>query len=143
MADQHEPDAPTPPPDSRVEGEPEKASDGGPGEISGAVSEEEMEDETCGFCKFMKAGPCGTVFKSWELCIDKHREDKTDFVESCLEPTKLLKECMERNPEYYAPVLDLEKEGEEQGEVDEQRDTADKTAAESESKDDAKNAQST
>eukprot|EP00976_Prorocentrum_cordatum_P051964 1049575-Prorocentrum_minimum.AAC.10 len=28
--------------------------------------------------------------------------------------TKLLKECMEKNPEYYAPVLDLEKEGEEQ-----------------------------
>ena len=24
--------------------------------------------------------------QNWELCIDKHREENTDFVESCLEP---------------------------------------------------------
>jgi hypothetical protein len=38
-------------------------SDGGTSEHSGKIPEEELEEETCGFCKFMKAGPCGTVFK--------------------------------------------------------------------------------
>ena len=32
------------------------------------------------------------------------------FVESCLEPTRALKECMEANPEYYAPMLEAEAE---------------------------------
>ena len=31
--------------------------------VDGQVAQEELEEETCGFCKFMKAGPCGTVFK--------------------------------------------------------------------------------
>mmetsp|Transcript_16452 Transcript_16452/g.27671 ORF Transcript_16452/g.27671 Transcript_16452/m.27671 type:complete len:156 (-) Transcript_16452:274-741(-) len=89
-------------------------SDGGTSEHSGKIPDEELEEETCGFCKFMKAGPCGTVFKAWEDCIDEHKEDKTDYVMSCLEPTKQLKACMELNPEYYGPVLELEKEEEEQ-----------------------------
>ena len=32
------------------------------------VALEELEEETCGFCKFMKAGPCGTVFKVGCAC---------------------------------------------------------------------------
>lgn len=31
--------------------------------VDGSVMDEDLEEETCGFCKFMKAGPCGTVFK--------------------------------------------------------------------------------
>lgn len=27
----------------------------------------------CGFCKFMKAGPCGELFIAWEACVDKVR----------------------------------------------------------------------
>ena len=31
-------------------------------------------------------------------------------MESCLEPTRALKECMEAHPEYYAPMLEAEAE---------------------------------
>ena len=37
----------------------------------------------CGFCKFMKAGPCGAVFQAWEDCIDRARDSGVDFVELC------------------------------------------------------------
>ena len=38
-----------------------------------AIKSEELEDETCGFCKFMKAGPCGELFAAWEKCVDASR----------------------------------------------------------------------
>jgi hypothetical protein len=37
--------------------------------VEGQVAQEELEEETCGFCKFMKAGPCGTVFKVSRACL--------------------------------------------------------------------------
>jgi len=37
--------------------------------------------------------------------VDRNRESGEDFVDACLEPTKALKECMEANTEYYAPLL--------------------------------------
>ena len=73
----------------------------------------EEKEETCGFCRFMKAGPCGTVFAAWEGCVDANREGGADtFVEQCMVQTRGLKECMEANPEYYGPLL--EGEGEEE-----------------------------
>ena len=60
MAEKRDPDASTPPTDARVEGEaekapePEKAPEGGPAEDDGSIPEEELEDEKCGFCKFMR-----------------------------------------------------------------------------------------
>ena len=34
----------------------------------------------CGFCKFMKAGPCGKEFTAWEACIDQVRPLQSLFV---------------------------------------------------------------
>ena len=42
-------------------------------------------------------------------CVEDGRTSGEDFVESCLEPTMALKNCMESNPEYYSPVLEAEK----------------------------------
>jgi hypothetical protein len=83
-------------------GEEAASSGAGGGEAADAPEEKE---ETCGFCKFMKAGPCGEVFAAWEACVDKHRDAGDDFVETCLPQTRGLKECMEANPEYYGPLL--------------------------------------
>lgn len=43
--------------------------------------------------------------QEWEKCVDKAREKEQDFVDSCLDKTKALKECLEAHPDYYAPVL--------------------------------------
>lgn len=37
--------------------------------------------------------------------MDKAREKEEDFVDTCLDKTKALKECLEAHPDYYAPVL--------------------------------------
>ena len=55
----------------------------------------------CGFCRFMKAGPCGEAFELWEACIDRAREGKQDFVDLCGPQTLKLKACTDEHPEYY------------------------------------------
>ena len=55
----------------------------------------------CGFCKFMRAGPCGDVFTAWEDCIDTCKKDDTDFVDICGAQTMSLKECVDAHSEYY------------------------------------------
>ena len=65
----------------------------------------------CGFCKFMKGGPCKEPFVAWEACIDQCNDDEEDIVEGCSEETLLLKSCIDANPEYYG-VLSGEGEGE-------------------------------
>ncbi|KAL3914288.1 MAG: hypothetical protein SGPRY_007675, partial [Prymnesium sp.] len=45
----------------------------------------------CGFCRFMRAGPCGDVFTKWENCIDRARDTNADFVELCGAETMELK----------------------------------------------------
>ena len=50
----------------------------------------------------------GTVQQGWEDCIDTGRKQGNDYVESCLKETAALKLCMERNPEYYGPLLEME-----------------------------------
>jgi len=77
----------------------------------GGEGEGEEEEETCGFCKFMKGGACKDVFVAWEECVDSCRDKEGgDFVENCLNQTKLLKECMEENAEYYGIMLQAEEE---------------------------------
>ena len=52
----------------------------------------------CGFCKFMRAGPCGAPFTAWEACIEGCRDDEGDFVETCGPETLVLKECCDKHP---------------------------------------------
>jgi hypothetical protein len=56
----------------------------------------------------MKAGPCGQAFKDWEKCVDEAHKGEQDIVAKCTGPTRALKECMEANTEYYAPVLETD-----------------------------------
>ena len=60
------------------------------------------------------------------------RKQGDDYVETCLNETAALKLCMEKNPEYYGPLLAMENEGEdeEQGGAD-GKDASDVADAES------------
>lgn len=77
------------------------------------------DEEECGFCLFMKAGPCGKRFAAWEACVDDAETAGTNIVEKCAQKTHFLKDCMEANPEYYGPVLQAEKAIGEQQAADE------------------------
>ncbi|KAL3701118.1 hypothetical protein R1sor_019140 [Riccia sorocarpa] len=74
-----------------------------------ASDEIEEEEEDCGFCLFMKAGPCGERFSIWQNCVDKAEKAGEDIVEKCAQTTSLLKVCMEMNLDYYSPVIDAER----------------------------------
>ena len=39
------------------------------------TSEDEEEIPECGFCLFMRAGPCGEEFKAWEKCLDNCKKN--------------------------------------------------------------------
>lgn len=64
----------------------------------------------CGFCRFMKNGPCGDEFVAWEACVDKAKESGADFVEACGKTTLDLKACTDRHPEYYGMLGDDKEE---------------------------------
>lgn len=64
------------------------------------------EEKQCGFCRFMKMGPCGKEFAAWEECIDKCKETEDDFVDKCAHQTMTLKSCVDLHPEYYYSVID-------------------------------------
>ncbi|RLN91589.1 hypothetical protein BBJ28_00017295 [Nothophytophthora sp. Chile5] len=68
----------------------------------------------CGFCKFMKAGPCGREFTAWEACLDRCKKSGDDFIEHCGAETLALRDCVDANPEYYHVLHDGpdEEEGE-------------------------------
>jgi len=43
--------------------------------------------------------------QEWEDCVDSHRDDEEQsFVDTCYSHTQALKECMDRNPEYYQTI---------------------------------------
>ncbi|KAL3665214.1 hypothetical protein V7S43_009842 [Phytophthora oleae] len=72
----------------------------------------------CGFCKFMKAGPCGKEFTAWEACLDRCKKSGDDFIEQCGSQTLALRDCVDANPEYYhvlneGPEEEKKKEAEE------------------------------
>ena len=77
---------------------------------SDAREEDEAEEETCGFCKYMKGGSCRAAFAAWEACVDAAKARDEDFVETCFETTSALRECMLRDPEYYGPMTGEEGE---------------------------------
>ncbi|TYZ61919.1 hypothetical protein PybrP1_005684 [[Pythium] brassicae (nom. inval.)] len=60
----------------------------------------------CGFCKFMKAGPCGREFSAWEACLDRSKKEGSDFIDKCSAPTLALRDCVDANPEYYSVLND-------------------------------------
>ncbi|KAI9909499.1 hypothetical protein PsorP6_014681 [Peronosclerospora sorghi] len=60
----------------------------------------------CGFCKFMKAGPCGKEFTEWEACLDRCKTSGQDFIEECGPQTLGLRDCVDAHPEYYHVLND-------------------------------------
>ena len=84
---------------------------------SGSGGEEEEEEvHECGFCKFMKAGPCGDAFVAWEKCIETCKDNDTDFIEKCGPQTLALKDCVDANPDYYSVLEQLDDAVEEESE---------------------------
>ena len=62
---------------------------------------EPKEEEDCGFCTYMRAGPCGEVFTAWEACVEDHRSRDEDFAKGCVPATRALTECMSEHKDYY------------------------------------------
>ena len=62
---------------------------------------EAKEEEDCGFCTYMRAGPCGEVFTAWEACVEDHRSRDEDFAKGCVPATRALTECMSEHKDYY------------------------------------------
>lgn len=75
---------------------------------SAAGAEEDDEDEGCAFCAFMKGGECKSAFVKWEKCVDECRDKDEDFSKTCFQYTMDLQTCMNKNKEYYAPMLEEE-----------------------------------
>ncbi|CAN1321469.1 hypothetical protein LINPERPRIM_LOCUS32043 [Linum perenne] len=74
----------------------------------------------------MKGGACKDAFIAWEDCVKAAEDEKEDLVAKCSEATRVLKLCLDANPDYYEPILRAEKNAEEQAmkeirEEDEQR----------------------
>ena len=45
--------------------------------------------------------PCKDQFKGWSKCVEKCKEEDTDFVEICSPYTKALVTCTSLNPEFF------------------------------------------
>jgi len=60
----------------------------------------------CGFCLFMKLGPCGDEFQKWEDCIESCKDGQEDFIDKCAQHTLALKSCVDVHPEYYYSLID-------------------------------------
>ncbi|CAH0481238.1 unnamed protein product [Peronospora belbahrii] len=73
----------------------------------------------CGFCKFMKAGPCGKEFTAWEACLDRCKKSGEDFIEQCGAQTLGLRDCVDANPEYYHVLNDSPEEEENEENIEE------------------------
>lgn len=120
-----------PPPEAGTSGDAEEEEAGGRGPViepavagvttdtestekEGADADEDddvddEEEETCGFCIFMKGGPCKKEFVAWSKCVDDERKLEHDFTEACRDETIALQVCMSANTEYYGAMLEAEK----------------------------------
>ena len=80
-----------------------EAPDKTPAPEAAATSDaaEPKEEEDCGFCTYMRAGPCGEVFTAWEACVEDHRSRDEDFAKGCVPATRALTECMSEHKDYY------------------------------------------
>ncbi|KAK3265556.1 hypothetical protein CYMTET_25770 [Cymbomonas tetramitiformis] len=100
-SEKREGDLPESPGQADVDGDDEKIEP-----IPGSyIPAEDEPEESCPFCQFMKAGPCGIVFADWEKCVDQAKEEEKDFISECHEKTKSLQQCLEGNMEYYAEIM--------------------------------------
>ena len=72
----------------------------------------EEEEETCGFCAYMKGGSCKQEFVCWEKCVDQAKANEEDFVAKCFEETTALRECMMKDPGYYGEMEEEDKDDE-------------------------------
>ena len=78
-------------------------------DVEGSDGSDREEEETCGFCIFMKGGGCEEAFEAWSKCVDSERgKDDTDFTETCRDATIALRECMLAHKDYSQPLLDEE-----------------------------------
>eukprot|EP00879_Flechtneria_rotunda_P015828 GHRR01016551.1.p1 GENE.GHRR01016551.1~~GHRR01016551.1.p1 ORF type:complete len:137 (+),score=49.76 GHRR01016551.1:197-607(+) len=73
------------------------------------------DKDECPWCKYMKSGPCRTVFEAWQACVDNvmdapdgdaSDESRRQAVEQCAEVTGPLFQCLAQHPEYYGPQLE-------------------------------------
>ena len=85
-------------------------------DVADETKGDDEDEETCGFCKYMKGGSCKDAFVAWEACVDKAKETDEDFVEVCYEATSALRECMWKDPEYYGPMTGESEDGDDDGE---------------------------
>ncbi|CAN1182954.1 hypothetical protein LINPERHAP1_LOCUS34623 [Linum perenne] len=61
--------------------------------------EEEEEEGQCRFCLFMKGGACKDAFIAWEDCVKVAEDEKDDLVVKCSEAIRVLKLCLDANPD--------------------------------------------
>ena len=78
-----------------------EATDKPPAPEAAAEAKQEDGEEDCGFCTYMRAGPCGEVFTAWEKCVEDHRSRDEDFAKGCVPATRALTECMSEHKDYY------------------------------------------
>jgi len=69
--------------------------------------------EICGFCRYMKEGPCGKVFALWEDCILTCRDNEDDFVDKCADLTFDLKDCTDGEQTYYHLLKEVDTDDDE------------------------------
>ena len=97
------PEAPDTPPAPEATATSDAADAATPAPEAAATSDaaEAKEEEDCGFCTYMRAGPCGEVFTAWEKCVEDHRSRDEDFAKGCVPATRALTECMSEHKDYY------------------------------------------
>lgn len=70
-----------------------------------AVEDEDAEWEEkkkhCSFCRHFLESPCRLQFKGWSKCVEKCKEEDSDFVEICSSYTRELVACTSSNAEYF------------------------------------------
>ena len=87
-------------------------------QIATAVEDDDAEWEekkkNCSFCRHFLESPCRLQFKAWSKCVEKCKEDDTDFVEICSPYTRELVTCTSLNPEHFKEERDAAEEEEEE-----------------------------
>ena len=96
--------------------------------VASTTSEEEDEDleldpekEDCPFCKHFLMSPCAKQFRRWSKCVDKCKEDETDFITVCGDYTAKLLDCTSSNTEYFKEMaaVTIEEESDDESEIEE------------------------
>ena len=97
------PEAPdkTPAPEATATSDADDAAKAATSDAARSDAAEAKEEEDCGFCTYMRAGPCGEVFTAWEKCVEDHRSRDEDFAKGCVPATRALTECMSEHKDYY------------------------------------------